>query len=227
ALGAALLLEEPGENPPDRRAVAVAVLSVLRLLAAGVTLLLAIDDVQWLDADSQSALEFVFRRLGEVQVGLVLARRSEREDDLLPLALDRASMPVDRHRLRGLSVGALGALVREHLGHSFRRPMLHRIHETSGWNPLFALGLAEALIRTTEDRPEELPLPGSLREVVQDRIDALPKPTVDALLVAAALAEPTLSALQETVGPTSDVLEPAVAARIVEVRGGQGLLPHL
>src|SRR5690349_21698216 len=34
ALGVALLVDEPGEAPPDRRAVAVAVLGVLRLLAA-------------------------------------------------------------------------------------------------------------------------------------------------------------------------------------------------
>src|SRR5438105_1961385 len=226
ALGAALLLEEPGETPPDRRAVAVAVLSVLRLLAAAVTLLLAIDDVQWLDADSESALEFVFRRLGEAQIGLLLARRSEREDDTLPLALDRGPTPVERLRLAGLSLGALGVLAREQLGHSFRRPTLHRIHETSGGNPLFALGLAEALVRGGEDTPEELPLPGSLREVLQERIDALPKPAVDALLVAAALAEPTLSALQETGGAPFDVLEPALAARIVEVRGERVLFTH-
>src|SRR5436190_6585002 len=51
ALGGALLLDEPDDPSPERRTIAVAVLNVLRLLVPAAPLMLAIDDVQWLDAD--------------------------------------------------------------------------------------------------------------------------------------------------------------------------------
>jgi len=227
ALAAALLLEEPSEATPDRRAIAVAVLGVLRALAVASTLILAIDDLQWLDGDSQSALEYVIRRLGETPIGLLFVRRTERVDEPLPLALERAPMPVERIGLGGLSLGALGALVRETVGQSFRRPALHRIHETSGGNPLFALGLAETLARNEPATPADLSLPASLREVVEERIDALPRTTVEALLVAAALSSPTRDTLERAVGERLDeVIAPAAAAGVIEVRNGQVAFTH-
>src|SRR5919198_2576897 len=62
ALEAALLLGEAEGPPPDPRAVALGVLGVLRLLAASDPVLLAVDDVQWLDKPSARALEFAIRR---------------------------------------------------------------------------------------------------------------------------------------------------------------------
>jgi DNA-binding NarL/FixJ family response regulator len=220
ALGVALLLDEPDEAAPERRPIAVAVLSVLRLLAAGAPLVLAIDDVQWLDGDSQNALEFVFRRLGEVQMGLILARRSERDDEPLPLGLDRPAILVERIRIAGLSLGATGALVRARTGVSFRRPTLRRIHETSGGNPLFALGLADGLVRAGgEQVADELPFPRSLKEVVDDRIAVLPASTAEPLLVVAALSDCTRSALEQVFGPNLDNrLLPALEAEVIEFR---------
>jgi DNA-binding CsgD family transcriptional regulator len=183
-------------------------------------ILLAIDDVQWLDADSENALAFVFRRLGEVPLGLVLARRSERVEEPLPLGLDRPTIPVERMRVGGLSLGATGALIRGHTGISFRRPTLHRIHETSGGNPLFALGLADGLVGAGEkELVDQLPFPRSLRELVRYRIALLPRSTVEALLVVAAAADARRSALEQAVGPDlDDRLVPALDAGVVELR---------
>ncbi|MFY9577865.1 MAG: AAA family ATPase [Gaiellaceae bacterium] len=228
ALGVALLLDEPESTAPDRRAVAVAALGALRLLAAGVTLLLAIDDVQWLDTDSASVLEFLFRRLGEAPIALLFARRREREDEPLPLALDLTLVPVERLDVAGLSLGATGVLVREQLGASFRRPTLRRIHEASGGNPLFALGLARALLgasRAETDR--ELPLPRSLREVVQERLAPLPPSTVSALLVVAALTDPTRVTLEEALGTEwEDLLRPGLDAAVVDAHGERVRFTH-
>ena len=63
ALEAALLVGEEAEAAPDRRAVSAAVLGALNALAAGGPLLVAVDDIQWLDAPSASALEFAVRRI--------------------------------------------------------------------------------------------------------------------------------------------------------------------
>ena len=50
ALEVTLLLVEAAPAPLDERAVALAVLDVFRLLTRDVALVIAIDDVQWLDA---------------------------------------------------------------------------------------------------------------------------------------------------------------------------------
>ena len=49
ALEVALLLAEPGDDVPDARAIGVAFLDILRILAERGPVLVAIDDVQWLD----------------------------------------------------------------------------------------------------------------------------------------------------------------------------------
>src|SRR5205823_2969633 len=49
----------------DQLAVARAVLAALRHIASDETVLIAIDDVQWLDKESATVLEYVVRRLQE------------------------------------------------------------------------------------------------------------------------------------------------------------------
>src|SRR5262249_36191646 len=57
------LLRTSATRPPERRLVAAALLSVLRALATSTEVVLALDDLQWLDTPSSSALEFALRRL--------------------------------------------------------------------------------------------------------------------------------------------------------------------
>src|SRR6266487_712912 len=76
ALAVALLREEPGPRPVDQRSVAAATLSVLRALAATRPVLLAVDDLQWLDLASAHVLGFVLRRLGALPVGTLACLRA-------------------------------------------------------------------------------------------------------------------------------------------------------
>jgi hypothetical protein len=76
ALEVALLLEEPDARV-DPRALATATRSVLQLLAEQGPTVIAIDDVQWFDASSATALTFALRRLHDVPLALLLAQRSE------------------------------------------------------------------------------------------------------------------------------------------------------
>ena len=70
ALEVALLLAEPGDRTPDPRAVGLALLDVIRLLAEDGVVLLALDDLQWLDASSAAVLQLALRRLHGERVGL-------------------------------------------------------------------------------------------------------------------------------------------------------------
>ena len=58
ALEAALALADSDDGRTDERVVALAFLNTLRALAEGKRLLLAVDDVQWLDGPSLTMLRF-------------------------------------------------------------------------------------------------------------------------------------------------------------------------
>jgi hypothetical protein len=75
ALEIALLREESTGDPVDHRALGVAVRDVLNLLSEQKPILIAVDDVQWLDRSSSSVLAFGLRRLAARPILVLLARR--------------------------------------------------------------------------------------------------------------------------------------------------------
>ena len=105
-----------------------------------------VDDVQWLDPSSASALTFALRRMGEQPVLLLLARRTgERSGDARSSSRRFETDRVERLPVGPLSLGAIHSLLQARLGRTFSRPSLLRVHETSGGNPFYALELARAL----------------------------------------------------------------------------------
>jgi len=228
ALQVALLLREPEGRPPDRRAVGIGVLSTLRVLAGAAPLLVAIDDLQWLDRASATVLQFALRRLGDEPIGLLAACRSGQEQ--MPLELE-AIFPQGRvHRVRmgPLSLGALSRLLRDRLDTTFARPTLRRIHGSSGGNPFFALELARALERHGRplDPGEPLPVPAEVHELARGRLASLPAETVAALRAAAALSQPTVALVSAVASGDRDVLEPAIEAQVVELEGDRIRFTH-
>ncbi len=137
---------------------------VLELLGEHGRILLAVDDVQWLDLSSSSALAFALRRLKGSQVLVLLARRPAGEAGAPGLEQALAADRVQRLPVGPLSIGALHSVLRDRLGRSFARQTLLRIHDRSGGNPFFALELARAL-EADVDRLEPLPVPETLEEV--------------------------------------------------------------
>ena len=73
ALEAALVRVHPQESF-GRLAVSRATLALLRELAATAPLLIAIDDVQWLDTPSAAVLQFAFRRLAGGEIRSVIQK---------------------------------------------------------------------------------------------------------------------------------------------------------
>ena len=224
ALEVALLREEALGDPVDQRALAVAVRSVLQLLSEREPILIAVDDVQWLDPSSSSTLAFALRRLGANSVRLLLARRlGER---IQPSGLEQAldSERVERLPVGPLSVGALHRLLLDRIGIAFARQTLLRIHETSGGNPFFALELARVLDANV-DPLQPFRVPETLEELVRARISGLPAATHEALALAAALGTPSQSLL-ERAGVAADALVPAVVAHVIERENGTIRFTH-
>ena len=125
ALEVALLRAGARPEGLQRRAVALGVLGALRVLAEDMPLVLAIDDVQWLDPPSADALAFAARRLRDEPVGFLLARRAEASEESrveLETALD--SDRVTRLVIGPLDIRSLDRLLRAQLDRQFLRPAL-------------------------------------------------------------------------------------------------------
>jgi DNA-binding CsgD family transcriptional regulator len=226
ALEAALALSESEGSNVEEGVVAFACLNALRKLSAGNRLLLAIDDVQWIDGPTLAMLRFALARLEGEAVAAILTARDE-----VPQWLARA-MP-DERLLRievgPLSVGALRELLRTRVGAALPRPTLLRIWETSRGNPFFALELAQALQRRgVRVAPgEELPLPSTLEEIVHERVDLLGPHGLGVARVVAALADPTVRLVEAAAGRRADTgLGDAIEARILEVDGERLRFTH-
>lgn len=222
ALEIALLEAAPGERPPDPRAVFAGFCAVLFWLASEGPLLVAIDDLQWLDHSSQSAIEFALRRAVGRPIGFLCAVR---RDDAARLAhgLARAlsESELERVRLGPLSVGALHEVLAQRLGVNLPRPLLVKIAGAARGNPFYALEISRDLAsRGTPSAGEALPVPDDLSEFVRDRIRRLPAATRDELLVAAALQSPALGMLDGV------ALRPAEDAGLVGIDRGRVSFSH-
>ena len=217
ALEVALLIAERTEEP-DQRAVSLAALAAVRVLAREAPLLIAVDDVQWLDPSSAAVLGFAARRLRDEPVGLLVAQRTAGEAPV-PLDLDRAPAGhrLDRLVLAPLSLGAVQRLLHRRLGWVPSRPELLHVHELSGGNPFFALELGGAVQATLHLRPGER-LPLTLEALVGARLRGLSPATRRGLAVAAAMRQPTLAMVDAVAG--AGALAAAEDVQIVHVRDG-------
>jgi ATP/maltotriose-dependent transcriptional regulator MalT len=224
-----VLLRASGEGPTtDQRVVGVAVLSVVELLAAQTPVLVAIDDVQWLDPSSKAVVAFAARRL-KGRVGLLLTERSEPDVETTASWLQSARPDgVERIRVRPLSLGGLHTLFSERLGRSFPRPTMVRIGEISGGNPFYALELAHAIEGRSLD--VEAALPATLADLVRARIGHLDGDLGDVLLATACVADATVDHLAEatrnTVEHTIQLLEEPETNGIITIDGKRVWFSH-
>ena len=85
--------EKPEGRPVDLHTVSAGVLSRLRALGERDAVLVAVDDLQWLDRGTLAALAFAFRRLGNERVRLIAALRSD-HGRALPALIE--SLPPER-----------------------------------------------------------------------------------------------------------------------------------
>ena len=186
----AALLRAHAEGAANPRAIGTAVVSLLSRLAVSGPVLLAIDDLQWLDMPSARALEFALRRLDAQPIAvLATARLGERGGVPRLPGIDR----FDTVRLGPLSLAALYRIIEAELGRALSRPLLVKLEQACGGNPFYALEIARALEPTANLLPgQELPIPDNLRELLAKRLRKLPPRTREALLRVSALAQPTI-----------------------------------
>ena len=229
ALEVALLRTEAEGPAPLPRAVALGLLGVLRSLTASRPVLVAVDDVQWLDRPSASALEFVARRLREGPIGLLVARRLEAGN--VP-GLTELALPDDRFErlaLGPLDLDTLDRLLRDRADVQLNRPTLVELHAASGGNPFFALEIARSIVQL--ERPwtpgAPLPVPDNLRALVVERLCGLSSPARAVALVVAVLRRATVDLVRAAgTSGTDGALDEGVDAGVLEVDGERVRFTH-
>lgn len=227
AIAIALRLEAPGSRLADDTAVARGTLEALRALGReGAPVLLAIDDLRWLDAPSLAVIGYVARRLAPMDGVRILT--THRSDAPRPDILDRG-LAYRRMELGPMSVGGIHRIVRLHTGISLPRPRLLEIHALALGNPLHAVELARAVDTGLPTAPD------SLTSLFATRIAASPKPASDALILLAASADRGLDRLSQAWSvwherkadaSFGEAIRPALDAGLVEVAGSQVRAVH-
>ena len=230
AIDTALLRTEIVEVHPDRRAVGLATMQTIRHLTDVGRVLLAVDDVQWLDAPSAQALMFAIRRLSGAPVGIVTTLR------LGPglrdrLDLDRSVPAEHLHRLHvgPLDQAAVQRIIRERTGGGISTTLVRRLHEASGGNAFYALELARVIAREgLEPAPHEpLPLPEDLEKLLRSRIRRLSPEARSVLLLGAVAGRPNVSLVRDVGGPSAaGALEEAAREEIIEILGERIRFTH-
>jgi len=218
---------EVGQDPVEPHLLGRATLRVLQALAAATPLLVAIDDVQWLDPASARTLTFALRRLEAVPVGVLVIRRGP--GGPLPLGLDDALPQGRRDRLLvgPLDPNHLELLVEERLGEPLPRSLRRRVAAAAGGNPLYALELGAAQRRSGHLRGDLLPLPAGLEELLADRLERLPSEASEPLAAVAGLAAPTVALIAAVLGEhAKTALDTALDAGVLLVEEGRLRFSH-
>ena len=206
-----VLLRADGDGPAtDQRVVCAAVVAVLEALSHDGPVLVAVDDVQWLDSSSKAVVAFVARRLtGRIRI-LFTERCAPQHGTTTAWLRFGGLDDVAVVRLGPVTLGALHGLIRRKLDRSFSRASIVRIAEVSGGNPFYALELAREMDGAAP--PSNAGLPGTLAELVRLRLGRLDADVRRVLLAVASVATPTV----DLIARVSD----SSTARVVELLEG-------
>lgn len=206
-------LRSPSGEQLDVVRVAMALLGLLDAVERQQSVLVCIDDGQWLDAPSRNAMMFAARRSAGRSLTVVLATPATAgkvfggdgravEIELSPLARSDAAMLLDRQP------GAPRGLRRE------------QVLTAAAGNPAAVIAFAETAAAgglSVGPAAEPLALPAAGLGIYSRRVALLPGPTRAALLVLAATSDQDLRQLMPAVLADPQTLAPAEVAGIIRV----------
>ena len=142
--------------------------------------LLVVDDLQWVDADSVEALAWVLRRATGDRLLLAAAHRGRSASTPPAWRQLMAELDPVQIRLTGMELSEATALARA-LVPTIPDGLVERLREHTGGNPLYLRSLLTEYDSDELDRLETLPAPGYLTASVTERRLSLPTVARDLL----------------------------------------------
>ena len=223
---AVALQREPGDGGgPAPLAVSLGAVSVVRTLADAAPVLIAVDDLPWLDGPSARVLDFVVRRVGDARLGFLPSIRASAETQERP-PVEFAGV-VDRLEVGPLDIDAIDGLLRRDLDLALPRPDLAWLHRESRGNAFLALELGRALLRTGERPGLDVPSLATDREaLVRSRLDGLSAAARLPLAVVAATSQPTTELVLGAYPDAAEAIDAAIDARVLELEGARLRFSH-
>ena len=222
ALRSALALGPEAGGP---QAVAAGTLSLLAAAAEAETLLIVVDDLQWVDSASADAILFAARRLPGNPVALLFAVRGDKTEF--------EATGLDELVVEGLGEEeALDLLVR--VRSEISQPVAARLVEATNGNPLALVELPQLLddrqARGETPLPDPLPAAASIERAFQSRAAGLSDAARTALTVAAAFGDGDSGVLAKALASLGverrEALETAEAAGIIFLKPGSFEFVH-
>jgi len=238
AMDVALLRSDPGPRPTDWRAVGVAVLEVIRAMCAGGPVLVAVDDLQWLDGASARVLAFALRRLAGEPLGFLATQRA----GALANGAEQVPQPGgDQHGIAArlaravLTIGPLDPgdverAVKARLSRQLPRAQLAEVVRQSAGNPYLAIELAVAAAEVGGTHEiSALPVPTAIAVLLGGQLRRLPAEARELVAVAALTSGLTQRMADRFFGSSQRAMaavEAAVAAGMLGVETGRIRLAH-
>lgn len=211
--------------PPSRIGVLHAALALFREAARARPLLMIVDDLHVIDDATRAAVSFVGRRLGGHRIGLLAARRTEAGGAVPPSGLRELEIaPLEEPDALRLLSGRFA--------HLPRRVLAELARDAQG-NPLALLefGGSTGLAGAADGAPAAAARGQSrdVRALFGARVERLPAPTRELLLLAALAGSGDVGVLEVAAGQRGlDALQPAERDHLVMIAedGGEVRFRH-
>lgn len=184
--------DESGSS--DRYALFDAMTRLLDRVAADTPLLITLDDLHWSDPASVLLAHFATRELRRSPVVLLgLYRDTEvTANDPLGRALEAWGAESERFGLAGFAPDETTRFVEHVAGFEVSKTLTAALQAQTGGNPFFLTEILRLLLQENglggpnRPTPEAIPLPDSVRHVLERRLESLP-PSTQAMLRLAAV----------------------------------------
>lgn len=181
---------EEENDPAQRRRLLDAVVQAISLYAAQSPVMLALEDVHWIDSASADVLEHLSRGISAMRALLLVsfrpveARQDERAQHLLAQLSRNAALSLS---LKPLAPADAMVLIDDVGGASLPMAVRRSICRLADGNPLLLIEFAKVAIENPDALNGSLPL--SLKALVADRLARFDAADVDVMRVAAVMGE--------------------------------------
>jgi len=224
ALRGALRLEAV-TAPVEEALIVRATVSAMRALA-GTRLLIAVDDEQWLDADTRRLLSTAASWLTDCPVvWLVSVRANQAESGLAQVMAHEFGPGLALVGLVGISSASMTRLVMDRFPGRWSPGLLRRIVELAAGNPYTALELARETIAAGGRDAVAVTVPTSLAGLLEARLGRLAPATRAAVQICSLTPQPSRRILRDLLGDETDgAVDEALEAEVLTASPPERLL---